>query len=500
MTDWSRWIGLTLAVGIIAVLLPGLSESSAGESLAKQERRQKPAEAAAARSREASDDSLAGLDLKKARLEGAHFVAPLPGGRLAELTLVPALQEAALGPMREFRPPEAGVVALDVATGAVLAYASSVGEGPAFDVNARAEAPAASVFKLVTAAALVEDARLSPSTRQCYHGGMSRIREQELRDDPRRDTLCADIGEALGKSLNVVFARLAQKHLSPATLRDMGKSFGFGQSVPFALANQAPSLDVPEEPVEFARTAAGFWHSSLSPLAAATMVQAIANDGVALTPRVVREIRRGGDVVWRSDAPPSELRRVVESTTARQLTRMMVETVAEGTARKSFRDRRGREYLPGIEVAGKTGSLTRHEANRLYSWFVGFAPADRPEIAVASLVVNTPRWHIKAPELARRVLQAHFARGKEASVSAADDAHAGAGAEDDDEAQGAAATRSSGAAPRAARAAKAEKTSRQTKPASKAKPATKKTKAASKAKPATKTKAASKAKPAPSDR
>ena len=78
------------------------------------------------------------------------------------------------------------------------------------------------------------------------------------------------------------------------------------------------------------------------------------------------------------------------------------------STRKSFRDKRGRAYIPGVKIAGKTGTLTRHDEKRLYTWFVGFAPAADPQVAIAALVVNKPLWHIKAPYLARKVLQAHF--------------------------------------------------------------------------------------------
>src|SRR3569832_672927 len=85
---------------------------------------------------------------------------------------------------------------------------------------------------------------------------------------------------------------------------------------------------------------------------------------------------------------------------------MMRETVASGSATKSFRGPGGRPYLGDVRVAGKTGTLTRNEQNRFYTWFVGFAPTDRPEVAVAALIVNTPIWRMKAPQLARDVLRA----------------------------------------------------------------------------------------------
>jgi beta-lactamase class D len=61
--------------------------------------------------------------------------------------------------------------------------------------------------------------------------------------------------------------------------------------------------------------------------------------------------------------------------------------------------------LPGIAVAGKTGSLSSERPFRHYTWWVGHAPADAPKIAVAALVVNTPEWRIKASYLAREALK-----------------------------------------------------------------------------------------------
>src|SRR5690606_8767261 len=142
--------------------------------------------------------------------------------------------------------------------------ASYVKEGKKFDVNAVAEPPAASIFKIVTAAALVEKGGLDEKTEQCYRGGRSSISADELRADPERDKWCATLAIAMGRSLNVVFGRLAQKHLTPEDLTEIGGAFGFGAPVPFVTPNQPSQIEIPGDPLEFARSAAGFWHTSLS--------------------------------------------------------------------------------------------------------------------------------------------------------------------------------------------------------------------------------------------
>jgi cell division protein FtsI/penicillin-binding protein 2 len=408
MRPWSRWIGVGAAAGAIFALVPVVQgRIDLDTPLHKL-----------ARVKEVAPPKLDGLDLLRLDVRPQRVTAPLSDGRTAELTLDPVVQRAAKAQMQRYRIPESGVVMIEVKTGRVLAYASYVNEGEKFDVNVRAEAPAASVFKVVTGAALVEQAGLNAETEQCYHGGKSRIEPDELQDDPRRDKWCATLAIAMGRSLNVVFGKLAQKHLTPEDLTQAGGSFGFGAPVPFAVPNQPTQISVPQEPLEFARTSAGFWNTTLSPLAAASLAQTFANGGVTLEPRIVRNVSKGKDVLWTDDGPPRVVRRAIKPETAAEVSRMMLQTVSNGSAYKSFHDEQGKAYLPGVNVAGKTGTLTDHKNNRHYTWFVGFAPAEAPEVAFSTLVVNTPTWQIKAPQLAREVLRAYFAKQNKPGISA----------------------------------------------------------------------------------
>ncbi|MDX2051522.1 MAG: penicillin-binding transpeptidase domain-containing protein [Polyangiaceae bacterium] len=403
MARLSRWFGIGAALGIAVALWPIVRGNTPVEEQLTKLR--------TTLSGTASDKlpDLRGLDLLRLDLRPSRVVAPLMGGKSAELTLDPNLQRTATAVMRQYRVPEAGLVMMDVRTGKLLVYASHVNDGERFDVNARAEPPAASIFKVVTAAALIEKAGLNGSTEQCYHGGRSAIYADELRDDPVRDKWCVSLGAALGRSLNVVFGRLAQKHLTPESLTATAGAFGFGAQVPFAVPNDPSKLEIPVESLEFARSAAGFWHSNLSPLAAVVLAQTVANGGVAFAPQIVESVFDGKKKLWESDGKPKVLRRAIKADTATELGRMLLETVEGGSAFSAFHDPKGSPFLPGIKVAGKTGTLTRDEANRFYTWFVGYAPADKPEVAIASLVVNTPTWRIKGPQLARDLLRAYFA-------------------------------------------------------------------------------------------
>jgi peptidoglycan glycosyltransferase len=412
MPAWSRWAAIGAAIGTIAALLPIVREG-ATPSLESVE----PLRRIEAQEAEPRAPDLRGLNPLKLEFQGRRVLSPLDGSRTAELTLDPDLQRSVLGVMRRNQIPETGAVLMDVRTGELLVYASRVNEGEPFDVNVRAEAPAASVFKLVTGAALIE-AGLTSQTEQCYRGGRNSISLRELSEDPRLDRNCANLGMAMGKSINVIFARLAQRHLTPERLTAMASTLGFGAPLPFDVPTEIASANIPSEPLEFARSAAGFWHTTLSPLAAVSLAQTIASAGVTLQPRLVRAVLVDGEPRWRAEQEPEVVRRALSPSTAHELGKMMLQTVSAGSGFRAFHDARGQAYLPRIPVAGKTGTLTRKEGERHYTWFVGYAPADNPEVAVATLVVNTPIWRIKAAELARDVLRAYFAKGGARAVLA----------------------------------------------------------------------------------
>ena len=160
-------------------------------------------------------------------------------------------------------------------------------------------------------------------------------------------------------------------------------------------------LQMPEDPFEFATTAAGFHQGvRLTPLHGALLAATVANDGNMAAAHLVEAI----DGV---PVPGVAPRHVLDPAVARDLGLMMERTVVDGTARTAFRDRRG-PVLPGVRIAGKTGSLFERDPFRDASWFVGYAPADAPKIAVSAVIVNEEIWHIRAPYVAREALRSYL--------------------------------------------------------------------------------------------
>jgi penicillin-binding protein A len=361
-----------------------------------------------------------GLDLLHVGLGDDGASAPAADGAVARLTLDPDLQAAAWSILAAYHLHEGAIVAMDPETGAVLAYASHLEHGPQRDLVVEATAPAASLFKIVTASALIETAGLGVDTRQCYAGGEQRILPGDLVDDALRDRWCVTLAGAMGRSINAVFARLAEKHLTPQKLDETAHALGFGRALPFDVDVAPSTIRVPEDGLGFARTAAGFWNTTLSPLHAVWLSAAVARRGESVRPTIVRSVKYPDSrEVERS--PTKASGRLVASETADALTTMLEHTVTEGTCFHAFHDAHGTPFLPNLPVAGKTGTLTDDRAHRFYTWFTGFAPS-RPvpglrPVAVAVLVVNGPAWRVKANVVARELFQAYFASQKASGVS-----------------------------------------------------------------------------------
>jgi peptidoglycan glycosyltransferase len=402
-----QWIAIGAAVGLVAVSLPYLRSHDAQitEVLSKA----KAHANAAVVTRQVTPPPLTDVDLTKIDDRGGVATAPAHGERKAELTLSTKYQRAAVAALRGGHVPEGAVVMTEVKTGKVLAWASVVEDGPARDVAAEATAPSASVFKIVTATALVE-AGLGPNTRQCYSGGEHQLKAADIVDDKKRDKWCATMTQAMGRSLNAVFARLASKNLDRDKLGGVAGRYGYNQELPFDVKVAQSSLTFPDDDLGFARTAAGFWNSTMSPFQAINIAMTVANGGEMVRLFVVSSVKDEVGEIYSGPTGRQVVRRVMEEGTASQITTMMENTVESGTSYRSFHDRNGKPYLPDIRVAGKTGTLTKPaQDGPYYTWFVGFAPSRKPEVAISVMVANHLKWRVKATNVACDMLRVYFA-------------------------------------------------------------------------------------------
>jgi peptidoglycan glycosyltransferase len=355
-----------------------------------------------------------------------------PQGGAVVLTLNPQAQRAAVEGLGN-RP--GAVVALDPRSGAVLAMASA----PSYDPNPLATHngesitaayqrlskepnnpllnratsdtyPPGSLFKVVTAAAALTSGRYTPETRVPAPRSLDLPQTTknltnfggESCGDGKTDTL----SHALQISCNTAFGGLGLALGADAIARQ-AEVFGFGAGyrVPLTVVPSVfPSgLDAPQT----AQSAIGQFSVRITPTQAAMIAAAVANHGSLMRPYLVQQVK-APDLSTLEVAKPEELSRAVSPAVADQLTAMMRRVVDAGTGRAA--------QIPGVAVAGKTGTAQHAAGQPPHAWFIGFAPADNPKVAVAVLVENgggagsdATGGAIAAP-IARSVMQAVLGR------------------------------------------------------------------------------------------
>ncbi len=360
--------------------------------------------------------ALTDIDLANIDDRREVVTAPAHGKRNADLTLDSLYQRAAATLLRKGQMHEGSIVMTEVKTGRVLVWAS-FNNGRARDLAVEPNAPSASVFKIITSAALIE-AGVPLNEKFCYPGGGERrISRRMLEANEKRDKYCASLGLALGRSLNIIFARQAHEHLDQDKLRGVAMRMGYGLDIPFDVPVKRSEANFPEDDLEFAQTAAGFWNNTLTPFQGANIALTIANGGEMIRQFIVERVVDGdGEPIYRRPQKRQVFKRVLDKRTAWAVARMMEQTVRNGTSFRTFHDRAGRPFLPDIRVAGKTGTLAKKNPETLYTWWVGFAPARNPEVALSVLVSNRGAWHVKGTHVAADMLRVYFADKKRPGV------------------------------------------------------------------------------------
>lgn len=364
---------------------------------------------------QAFNDFLAGTapELLQQTLTDLILGRPKQGATIVT-TLVPEIQEAASAAAAA----EAGdvaIAAIDPATGDVLALVSE----PTYDPNLLASQdpkvvrdswdvlnedpdkpllsrasdelfPPGSTFKLVTASAALEngfgpdslwpnpnelDLPLTDATIENFGGSTCSGGSQ------------ITLADALRQSCNVVFGAVGLE-LGAEALAEQAREYGFtaeaGEDlVPFDIPWTSGVFPAPETFAErepaVAISAIGQQDVAANPLQMALVAAAIGNGGVEMQPRLVTEARDPtGQVI--AEFAPQEFSQPLSAANAAALTRMMVGVVESGTGTAA--------QIPGVTVAGKTGTAQHGEAANPHAWFVSFAPAEAPEVAVAVIVLD----------------------------------------------------------------------------------------------------------------
>ncbi|RBY92624.1 penicillin-binding protein 2 [Blastococcus sp. TF02A-30] len=351
------------------------------------------------------------------------FTGRDPSGGDVVLTLDPAVQQAAMAGLEG---KIGAVVALDPSTGAVLGLAST----PTYDPNALSSHDLDAVRETADQLENADpDPRTNQATQQRYAPGSifkvivsaaaleNGYTPETVVPAPQTLTLpgtrtelenfngsaCSASGEqplidALTISCNTAFAQLGID-LGEDAVRQMAEAFGMtGEEFDVPLPVVGSTTGDIENDAELGVASIGQQSVQMTPLQAAMIAAAVANDGRLMKPHLVDQLL-APDLTVIDETDPEEFSRPISEEVAGQLTEMMTSVVANGSGRAA--------RISGVQVAGKTG--TAENSGPDHNWFIGFAPADEPRIAVAVFIRNGggTGGDVSAP-IAREVIQAYL--------------------------------------------------------------------------------------------
>ena len=271
-------------------------------------------------------------------------------------------------------------------------------ETPLFDRATQGQYPPGSTFKVVTAAAGLESGTITPETPIDAPGTLE-VEGTPLENDFGESFPGATLDTALTNSVNTWFGQLGQQTGRGHTVRIHGKvrfqldarrsTFPADEVYKSGVFDEEELLDA-NDPVDLARVAIGQERLAVTPLQMAEVAAAVANKGKLMKPQIwSRVVDPDGRVTKRLD--PSQYSQPISAKTAEELTTAMEGVVSEGTGTNAA--------IPGVPVAGKTGTAETpgNEAcgggvEENQAWFIGFAPADDPKIAIAATVECTEEF------------------------------------------------------------------------------------------------------------
>jgi hypothetical protein len=334
----------------------------------------------------------------------------------AETTLDPDLQSQAVQWLRRTGAQKAALAVLNPLDGEVLALAGWPQTGETANWALSESFPAASLFKIVTAAAAVEEARLTAESEVAYDGGKHTLFKANVSKTPDQGRHRTTLKEGFAESINTVFGKLGAYTLGPKSLADFAEKFRFNQPIEFEMPVAVSQFESGDQNDLFhtAELASGFNRQTrTTPLHGALLSSAVISGGVLFEPTLVREVfDRDNNVYYRSQ--PKNLGRVIASGTARELSELMQAAVTLGTGRKHFADAENHPLLSDLVIGGKSGTIN-DEAGRRVEWFTAFSYWPEPgsgqmvwPLAMAAVVVRDGRTAVDSQELIRQALIAYY--------------------------------------------------------------------------------------------
>lgn len=303
-----------------------------------------------------------------------------------------------------------GIVVMEPETGRVRAMVGFDKADPDANPCLSSIFPAASLFKIVTAAAAVDQFNYTGKTPLKFNGYKHTLYRNQLQETDNRYTHTISLSAAFAESVNPVFGKLGKLDLGKLLLEQYGADFGFNRPIDFDLPIDPSHLAVKETPYHWAEIASGFnRETTLSPLHAAMIISAALNQGRMAVPTLIERIEdQSGRLLYLADSTHGAP--AMSGKAADALMEMMEATVRSGTARSLFRNRQRDPVLSALRIGGKTGSISTRDREARIDWFAGYAEKQkgRERLVVAALVAHEEYIGVRAGTYARTAMTHYF--------------------------------------------------------------------------------------------
>ena len=328
-----------------------------------------------------------------------------------ETTIDPALQEAIRDRISKSSARQVAVVVMEPESGRIISMTGFDKDEDNTNPCTEKCFPAASVFKMITAAAAIEAKNFRPDTTLLFNGRKHTLYKSQLNKNRNRWTTRITLRDSFAQSVNPVFGKIGIFNLGRETLEKYAYAFGFERELDFDLPVEESRFNITDDSYRIAEIASGFNRETrITPLHGALIASAAVNQGTMMTPAVIDAVLDiDGNPVYRNR--PEPLSRAITPNAAKRLKQLLEATVRRGTARKAFRGWKRDKVLSHLEIGGKTGTIDNREHTIRYDWFCGFARDKRTDrkIAIAVLVGHAkPKLDVKAATYARYTIRDYF--------------------------------------------------------------------------------------------
>ena len=327
-----------------------------------------------------------------------------------ETTINQQLQDYLASKLDERHSRYIAIVAMDPQTGRILALVGynklDAASNPCLDSSH----PAASIFKIITAAAAVEKGGLDSDSTLTFNGRKHTLYKSQLKEKINKYTSRISLRDSFAQSVNPVFGKLGALRLGKQVLDNYAQAFGFNRNIVFELLLLPSRIELENEPYQWAEVASGFnQDTTISPLHGALIAAAVINDGQMYEPAIVDRItdEAGRE---RYQNRPRLIDQAISPETSHVIQDLMETTVRSGTARRQFRRAKGDKTLSELTFGGKTGSINNRNNTARYDWFVGYAAQKEGphQLAVCVMVAHEEYIGTRATTYARLAFKKYF--------------------------------------------------------------------------------------------